>query len=50
MSSGKDYLAQIGYDYAHRWRDWGVFLCFATINIATCFAATWWMRIRPLYK
>ncbi|GAA5878533.1 hypothetical protein JCM8547_008786, partial [Rhodosporidiobolus lusitaniae] len=50
MSSGKDYLAQIGYDYAHRWRDWGVFICFAVVNIATCFGATWVLRIRPLYR
>ncbi|BGP16936.1 hypothetical protein JCM10213_007382 [Rhodosporidiobolus nylandii] len=50
MSSGADYLGQIGYEFAHRWRDAGVFVCFATVNIATCFGATWLLRIRPLYK
>ncbi|GAA5891653.1 hypothetical protein JCM6882_006157 [Rhodosporidiobolus microsporus] len=50
MSSGKDYLAQLGYAWDHRWRDWGVFICFAVVNIATCFGATWVLRIRPLYR
>ncbi|GAA6004217.1 uncharacterized protein JCM10292_007295 [Rhodotorula paludigena] len=50
MSSGEDYLQQIGFSWDHRWRDWGVFICFAVVNIATCFAATWVIRIRPLYK
>ncbi|GAA6032631.1 hypothetical protein JCM8097_004852 [Rhodosporidiobolus ruineniae] len=50
MSTGQDYLLSIGYNYAHRWRSWGVFICFAVANIATCFGATWFLRIRPLYK
>ncbi|GAA5971047.1 hypothetical protein JCM11641_004124 [Rhodosporidiobolus odoratus] len=50
ISNGSDYLAQLGYSFGHRWRDWGVTICFSTVNIATCFAATWLLRIRPLYK
>lgn len=41
MSTGQDYLDELGFEYSHRWRNWGVFLCFTVANIATIFAATW---------
>ncbi|GAA6002985.1 hypothetical protein JCM10207_001930 [Rhodosporidiobolus poonsookiae] len=50
MSTGQDYLTSIGYSWDHRWRDWGVFICFAVVNVFTCFGAIWFLRIRPLYK
>ncbi|BGP40764.1 ATP-binding cassette transporter snq2 [Rhodotorula kratochvilovae] len=50
MSSGEDYLAQLGYSFANRWRDWGIFICFTAVNVLTVFGATWFLRIRLLYK
>lgn len=50
MSSGADYIAELGYSYDQRWRDWGIFLLFIVSNILLAFGLTWLFRIRPLYK
>ncbi|TNY20692.1 putative ABC transporter PMR5 [Rhodotorula diobovata] len=50
MSTGRDYLASLGYAWDHRYRDWGVFVCFAVVTGFSCFAATYLIRIRPLYR
>ncbi|KAL8280242.1 hypothetical protein RQP46_007356 [Phenoliferia psychrophenolica] len=50
MSSGADYIGSLGYSYAHRWRDWGIFIIFCLSNIGAVYLATYIIRIRPLYK
>ncbi|KAL8291564.1 hypothetical protein RQP46_002542 [Phenoliferia psychrophenolica] len=50
MSTGADYIAQLGYSFDHRWRDWGIFIVMCTSNVMVAFAFTWILRIRPLYS
>ncbi|KAL8279014.1 hypothetical protein RQP46_008683 [Phenoliferia psychrophenolica] len=50
MSSGGDYVGNFGYKYDQKWRDWGIFICFCVSNVAVIYGATWYTRIRPLFK
>ncbi|KAM0747667.1 putative membrane protein of the ATP-binding cassette transporter superfamily [Meredithblackwellia eburnea MCA 4105] len=49
-STGADYMAQLGYSFDHKWRDWGIFIVFAIANVGSIFGVTWFTRIRPLYR
>ncbi|ORY63831.1 ABC-2 type transporter-domain-containing protein [Leucosporidium creatinivorum] len=50
MSTGAGYVANMGYSFDQKWRDWGIFLIFCVVTIGSVFLATYITRIRPLYK
>ncbi|KAI5475511.1 putative ABC transporter superfamily membrane protein Pdr11p [Pseudohyphozyma bogoriensis] len=49
-STGADYMATFGYHSNHAWRGWGIFLVFFLSNFFVIYGATWWLRVRPLFK
>jgi ABC-type multidrug transport system permease subunit len=49
-TSGADYIKNLGYSNDTKWRDWGIFIVFNVSTIALVYFATWFFKIRPLYK
>lgn len=49
-TTGADYIENLGYSNNTKWRDWGIFIIFNISTTALVYFATWWFKIRPLYK
>lgn len=45
LSSTDTFLASIHIEYAHRWRDWGIFICYIAVNVIGSFALYWLFRV-----
>ncbi|VEU21196.1 DEKNAAC102123 [Brettanomyces naardenensis] len=45
LSSTNQYLASVHVNYAHRWRDWGIFFCYIVINEALMLFLYWLARV-----
>lgn len=44
-SKTDSFLASVHVEYGHRWRDWGIFICYLAINVIGAFLFYWLARV-----